>query len=113
MTRSSLDSVGTSTYAPKTRKKYTRSLSASECATFPLRIECQSRRRLLRIAKNAKNFDTWCSYQRCEDVAFSDLPSQFTEYVDSVFDIRGRLPAEWVDKVWIFSILRLVKVTVD
>lgn len=80
MTRSSLDSVATSTYAPKTRKKYTRSLSASE------------------IAKNAKNFESWCSYQHCEDVAFSDLPNQFTEYVDSVFDTRGRLPAEWVDK---------------
>ncbi len=53
----------------------------------------------IRIAKNAKNFDTWSSYQRCEDVAFSDLPGQFTEYVDSVFDTRGRLPAEWVDKV--------------
>jgi len=78
--RSSLDSVGTSTCAPKTRKKYTRSLSASE------------------IAKNAKHFETWCSFQRCEDVAFSDLPSQFIEHVDSVFNTRGRLPAEWVDK---------------
>jgi hypothetical protein len=54
---------------------------------------------LHRIAKNAKNFDTWCTYQHCEDVVFSDLPSQFTDYVDSVFDTRGRLPAEWVDKV--------------
>ncbi|KAH9037203.1 hypothetical protein EDB85DRAFT_2072986 [Lactarius pseudohatsudake] len=63
--------------APPPRKRttaYSRSLSASE------------------IARNAKNFDTWCSYQGCEQVAFSDLPSDFKGYVDSVFFTRGYLP---------------------
>jgi hypothetical protein len=52
-----------------------------------------------RIARNAKSFDTWCSYQGCEQVAFSDLPGGFKGYVDSVFNTQGRLPMEWVDAV--------------
>jgi len=80
MTRPSLDSDATSSATPRKRTTvYTRSLSASE------------------IARNAKSFDTWCSYQGCEQVAFSDLPSDFKGYVDSVFDTQGLLPKEWVD----------------
>ncbi|KAI9513049.1 hypothetical protein F5148DRAFT_463897 [Russula earlei] len=80
MVRSSLDST-TTTSAPKKRgNKGLRSLSASE------------------IAKNAKTFDTWCSHQRCEEVAFSDLPSDFEEAVDTVFNTQGCLPEEWLDK---------------
>jgi hypothetical protein len=37
-------------------------------------------------------------------VAFSDLPSDFGGYIDTVFDTRGRLPAEWMDKVRTVSI---------
>ncbi len=100
MTRSSLDSVGTSPYAPKKKSRsYSRSLSASECALFPLRRVLSPVWTSLRIARNTKNFETWCSHQSCEEVAFSDLPSDFTEYVDIVFNTRGRLPAEWMDKV--------------
>ncbi|KAH9984641.1 mitochondrial carrier domain-containing protein [Russula compacta] len=81
MARSSLDSATTSAFTTKKKiKRYSRSLSASE------------------IAKNAKTFDTWCSYQRCEEVAFSDLPDAFRDFVDSVFNTHGCLPAEWLDK---------------
>ncbi|KAI0307693.1 hypothetical protein B0F90DRAFT_1621732 [Multifurca ochricompacta] len=82
-TRKIMDnSAATSTVPSKKKTKvYSRSLSASE------------------IARNAKAFDTWCSHQGCEEVAFSDLPSDFKEYVDSVFNTRGRLPAEWVNEV--------------
>jgi hypothetical protein len=54
----------------------------------------------LRIAKNAKAFESWCFAQQCEEVAFSDLPEEFKENVDSVFNTQGHLPAGWLDTVW-------------
>ncbi|KAI0271409.1 hypothetical protein BC834DRAFT_818064 [Gloeopeniophorella convolvens] len=50
------------------------------------------------IARNPKSFETWCSYQGCEQVVLSDLPDEFRPHVDGVFETSRRLPAEWVDK---------------
>ncbi|KAI0041795.1 hypothetical protein FA95DRAFT_1500992 [Auriscalpium vulgare] len=50
-----------------------------------------------RIARNAKHFETWCSYQRSEQVDFSDIPNDLKEDVDCVFATNGRLPASWTD----------------
>jgi len=63
----------------KHAKVQARSLSASE------------------IARNPKYFDTWSTYQGCESVAFSDLPTEFHDSVDQIFDLTGMLPRAWVD----------------
>ncbi|KAI0319711.1 hypothetical protein OF83DRAFT_1221904, partial [Amylostereum chailletii] len=50
-----------------------------------------------RIARNVKNFETWCTYQGCETVAFSDIPRELKKDVDEVFNTSGHLPVAWVD----------------
>ncbi|KAI0652292.1 hypothetical protein C8Q79DRAFT_1005504 [Trametes meyenii] len=50
------------------------------------------------IAKDVSTFETWSSYQDCEEVDFSiDLPDCLSDHVDEVFDLDGRLPESWVD----------------
>lgn len=50
------------------------------------------------IARNVKTFETWSSYNGCEQVAFSDLPESIKADVFSVFDVKGKLPASLVTK---------------
>jgi hypothetical protein len=96
-----MDSATASACVPKKKvKRAPRSLSASESVFFDCTLYVGScLTSPLRIAKNAKAFDIWCSAQRCEEVAFSDLPEEFKENVQSVFNTLGRLPAGWLDKV--------------
>lgn len=78
--RESLDSVST---APPVKKgtRPPRSLSASE------------------IARNVKNFETWATYQGCEQVAYSDVPKDLRDDVTKVFTVDGLLPASWASKL--------------
>ncbi|TFY70930.1 hypothetical protein EVG20_g2077 [Dentipellis fragilis] len=81
--RSSLESATSAgSLAPRKKKgtRQPRSFSASE------------------IARNAKNFETWSSFQGCEEVAFSDMPAELVEDVSQVFVTTGYLPYAWVDK---------------
>ncbi|KAH9982349.1 hypothetical protein BGW80DRAFT_1161831, partial [Lactifluus volemus] len=75
-----LDSATSTSPKKRSNVRHSRSFSASE------------------IARNAKRFDIWCSFQGCEEVEFSDLPEDYKVYVGDIFNTRGRLPAEWVDK---------------
>lgn len=76
----------------------TRSVSASE---YVLDLLPVTRFGLIspRIARNVKFFETWCSYNGCEQVAFSDLSNGFKNDANIVFDLKGKLPESLVDKV--------------
>jgi len=50
------------------------------------------------VARNLKQFDAWSSFQGCEEVAFSDIPVDLKADVQSVFNVKGKIPASWVDK---------------
>jgi hypothetical protein len=52
-----------------------------------------------RIARNIGHFETWSTHQCCEQVSYSDLPEEIKADVAQVFDVTGRLPAAWADKV--------------
>jgi len=78
--RSSLDSIATASPVAKKSTRQPRSFSASE------------------IARNVKNFETWSTYQACEEVAFSDVPEELRADIIRVFETDGFLPASWVDK---------------
>lgn len=56
-------------------------------------------RRSSRIARNVKNFETWATYQGCEQVAYSDVPKDLRDDVTKVFTVDGFLPASWASKV--------------
>lgn len=43
--------------------------------------------------------ETWSTYQACEQVCYSDIPKNIDVDVHKVFDVSGRLPLEWTDKV--------------
>ncbi|KAI0673556.1 hypothetical protein C8Q78DRAFT_633627 [Trametes maxima] len=50
------------------------------------------------IAKDVSTFETWSSYQDCEEVDFSmDFPGCLSDHVAEVFSLDGRLPESWVD----------------
>ncbi|KIJ46532.1 hypothetical protein M422DRAFT_46219 [Sphaerobolus stellatus SS14] len=48
------------------------------------------------VARSVKHFETWAAHQRCEQVAFSDLPGELRVDVAYVFDLSGRIPSEWI-----------------
>ncbi|GBE78248.1 predicted protein [Sparassis crispa] len=50
------------------------------------------------IARNVKSFETWATYQGCEEVEYNDLPAHLAVEVKNVFDVSGRLPDAWLDK---------------
>ncbi|KAG1717962.1 hypothetical protein EDD22DRAFT_983737 [Suillus occidentalis] len=50
------------------------------------------------IARNLGNFETWSSHQCCEQVSFSDLPSEFQGDVDNLFGTTQRIPRSWLDR---------------
>ena len=52
-----------------------------------------------RVARNVKHFETWSLLQGCEQVDFSDLPTDLRTDVLKVFDVEGKLPYSWVDPV--------------
>ena len=56
-----------------------------------------------RIARNVKHFDTWCTYQGCETASWSDIPADLKQDIRAVFDVTGKLPFAWVDKVSIVA----------
>ncbi|KAJ6519671.1 hypothetical protein C8R45DRAFT_754452, partial [Mycena sanguinolenta] len=55
--------------------------------------------RILRIARNFKNFEIWSSHNKCEQASFEDLPEDFKDDVNKVFDFssKPRLPSSWLD----------------
>lgn len=52
-----------------------------------------------RIARNIGNFEAWSTYQRCDQVSYSDVPKELKADISEVFDVTGKLPAAWIDKV--------------
>jgi hypothetical protein len=52
-----------------------------------------------RIARNIGNFETWSTFQGCDQVSYSDVPKELKSDVDQVFDLVGKLPMAWTDKV--------------
>ncbi|KAF8140397.1 hypothetical protein EV363DRAFT_1393305 [Boletus edulis] len=65
----------------------------------PLRIELVNNRLMvLRIARNAQNFETWSAYQNCEEASFSDIPEEFMSDVQEIFDTGKQMPKAWLDK---------------
>lgn len=66
-----------------------------------LRTELVSNRLTVhsRIARNARNFETWSAYQNCEEVSFSDIPDEFMSDVQEIFNTRNRISKAWLDKV--------------
>lgn len=55
--------------------------------------------RSYRIARNIKYFETWCSYNGLEQVAFSDLSSHYRTDAALVFDLKGKIPEMLIDGV--------------
>jgi len=53
----------------------------------------------LRIARNIGNFETWSNFQGCDQVVYSDVPKELKADVDYVFDLTGKFPLAWTDKV--------------
>jgi len=51
------------------------------------------------IARNLTNFEIWATHQKCEQVSYSDIPADFKDDVEKVFDFssKPKLPASWVD----------------
>jgi len=64
----------------KTKRTHLRSLSASE------------------IARNIGNFETWSTYQGCDQVSYLDVPKDLRADVDEIFDLTGKMPIAWTDK---------------
>lgn len=58
-----------------------------------------------RIARNARNFETWSAYQNCEEASFSDIPDEFTSDVQEIFNTHNRISKAWLDKVLRLSTL--------
>jgi hypothetical protein len=52
-----------------------------------------------RIARNIGNFETWSTYQGCDQVSYSDIPNDLKADVDQIFDVTGKMPISWTDKV--------------
>jgi len=50
------------------------------------------------ISRNARHFEVWCTYQNLERASFEDIPENFKKEVEDVFNVRKRLPLDWVDK---------------
>jgi hypothetical protein len=46
-----------------------------------------------------QNYEIWSVNQGCEQVSYADLPENLKVDVAHVFDVRGRIPATWVNKV--------------
>lgn len=51
------------------------------------------------IARNLKHFETWSTHQCCEQISYSDLPEDAKADAQEVFDVTGRLPIAWIDKL--------------
>lgn len=45
-----------------------------------------------------QNYEIWSVNQGCEQVSYADLPENLKVDVAHVFDVRGRIPAAWVNK---------------
>lgn len=89
---------------PKARKKlpptYSRSLSASECDVIIMHLLVVFLNKVyFRIARNIGNFETWSTYQGCEQVSYSDIPEDLGQDVTEVFDLSSKLPIAWTQKV--------------
>lgn len=88
---------------PKARKKlpptYGRSLSASEYEIHHIFSMSWLIKVYFRISRNIGNFETWSTYQGCEQVSYSDIPEDLGQDVTEVFDLSGRLPIAWTQKV--------------
>ncbi|KAH7913002.1 hypothetical protein BJ138DRAFT_1111829 [Hygrophoropsis aurantiaca] len=65
---------------PQKPNSHSRSVSASE------------------IARNLANFETWTTYQNCEQVSYSDVPDQLKADVATIFCTDQKLPLSWVEK---------------
>ncbi|OCH96056.1 hypothetical protein OBBRIDRAFT_359785 [Obba rivulosa] len=50
------------------------------------------------IARNVKNFETWSTYQHCEEAAYKDMPDELEPDIKKVFNVHRKLPAEWMDQ---------------
>lgn len=72
---------------------------------WPLIYFCGLRSvRHFRIARNIGNFETWSTYQGCEQVSYSDVPEDLNDDVNEVFDVTGHLPIAWTDKVGFMNV---------
>ncbi|KAF7339768.1 hypothetical protein MVEN_01893100 [Mycena venus] len=51
------------------------------------------------IARNLTNFEIWATHQKCEQVAYSDIPAEFKDDVENLFNFssKPKLPAVWAD----------------
>lgn len=50
------------------------------------------------IARNVKSFETWATYQGCEEVSYQDIPEHLQKDVDKVFNLTSQLPRAWLDQ---------------
>ncbi|KAF7985320.1 hypothetical protein HWV62_6507 [Athelia sp. TMB] len=51
------------------------------------------------IARNVGNFETWSTYQRCEQASYeSDIPPHLKTDISAIFNVTGMLPQAWTDK---------------
>ncbi|KAH7929332.1 hypothetical protein BV22DRAFT_1192082 [Leucogyrophana mollusca] len=50
------------------------------------------------IARNLGNFETWSTYQNCEQVSYADVPEKFRADVGRIFCTEQKLPASWLEK---------------
>ncbi|TDL28118.1 hypothetical protein BD410DRAFT_761511 [Rickenella mellea] len=48
------------------------------------------------VARSLRLFETWSTFQSCEQVAYSDIPSELQLDVSKVFEFDGQLPLSWV-----------------
>ncbi|CCM05192.1 uncharacterized protein FIBRA_07401 [Fibroporia radiculosa] len=71
------------------------STGSSRSRDGPRRTKCQS---ASEIARNVNSFETWATFQGCEEVAYRDIPRDLKADVKKVFKIRAQLPKDWLDK---------------
>ncbi|KAL4070810.1 hypothetical protein J3A83DRAFT_4358899 [Scleroderma citrinum] len=70
----------------RTRTGHQRAYSASEALLSD------------RLARNTHNFETWSTYQHCEQASLTDLPDEFKDDMIQTFHMKGRISQCWIDK---------------
>lgn len=85
----------------KTRTSHQRAYSASECVSPKYLIVSRTKHITLshRLARNTHNFETWSTYQHCEQASLSDLPDGFKNDITQLFHMKGCISQLWIDKV--------------
>ncbi|KAF9029239.1 hypothetical protein BDZ89DRAFT_728479 [Hymenopellis radicata] len=51
------------------------------------------------IARDPNQFETWSSHHNMDQVLFSDIPDALNQEVDSVMNVKSKIPKGWLDSL--------------